>query len=110
LLAPFALASLEARDARRAAAALAPYAKARRQAFLGKWVVERMIGLAVGSPALMDRVTGALASRPAMADLLVGVAGDFVPPHTVLSPWFVARLLAGPRGVPAAVEPFSPAP
>jgi flavin-dependent dehydrogenase len=110
LLAPFALASLVARDARSAAAALAPYARARRRAFVGKWVVERMIGLAVGSPALMDRVTGALASRPAMADLLVGVAGDFVPPHTVLSPWFVARLLAGPRSLHAAVEPFSPSP
>jgi hypothetical protein len=45
-----------------------------------------------------------------MADLLVGVAGDFVPPHTVLSLWFVARLLAGPRSLHAAVEPFSPSP
>ena len=111
LLAPFALAALEARDARGAAAALAPYAQARRRAFGGKWIVERMVGLAVGSPALMDRVTGALASHPEMADLLVGVAGDFVPPRTVLAPLFVARLLAGPRRVPAtAAEPFSTAP
>jgi flavin-dependent dehydrogenase len=109
LLAPFALAAIEARTAREAAAALAPYVQARRRAFFGKWVVERMVGLAVGSPALMDRVTGALASRPGMADLLVGVAGDFVPPGAVLTPSFLARLLAGPHhAAPPAVDPLSP--
>lgn len=93
-------------DAASTDAALAGYDVARRRAFGGKWRVEQLIGLAVGSPALMNRAARALASQPAMADLLVGVAGDFVPPSTVLRPGFVARLLVAAF---AGRQPSSPA-
>lgn len=93
MLAPFALASLGARTARDAEEALAGYERARRAEFGGKWKVERIVGLLVGSPALMNRATRTLASRPEMADLLVGVGGDFVPPSAVLKPSFLLRLL-----------------
>jgi flavin-dependent dehydrogenase len=68
------------------AAALASYRVARRQAFAGKWLIERAIGLGVGWPALARRVIERLSRRPALADLLVGAAGNFVPAHAVLSP------------------------
>src|SRR5207245_2155633 len=60
-------------------AALAPYRRARRAAFAGKWVLERLIGLGVGWPALTERVVARLARRPDLADLLVGATGNFVP-------------------------------
>ena len=68
------------------AAALAPYNRARRHAFTGKWLIERAIGLGVGWPALARRVIARLAQRPALADLVVGAAGNFVPARAVLAP------------------------
>lgn len=73
-------------------AALAPYAAARRATFAGKWVLERLIGLGVGWPALTNRVVGRLARRPHLADLVVGATGNFVPARRVLSPAVLARL------------------
>jgi flavin-dependent dehydrogenase len=74
-------------------AALAPYAAARRAAFAGKWVLERLIGLGVGWPALTNRVVERLARRPHLADLVVGATGNFVPARRVLSPGVLAQLL-----------------
>jgi flavin-dependent dehydrogenase len=73
--------------------ALAPYRRARRRAFLGKWTLERLIGLGVGWPALAERVIARLARRPALADLLVGATGYFVPARAALRPGVLARLL-----------------
>ncbi|HYR31681.1 MAG TPA: NAD(P)/FAD-dependent oxidoreductase [Gemmatimonadales bacterium] len=75
------------------AAALAPYRRARRRAFLGKWTLERLIGLGVGWPALAERVIERLARHPALADLLVGATGNFVPARAALRPGVLARLL-----------------
>jgi menaquinone-9 beta-reductase len=72
---------------------LASYARARRRAFLGKWLLERLIALGVGSPALTDRVIRRLARRPALADLLVSAAGNTVPARRVLTPSVLAQLL-----------------
>ena len=74
-------------------AVLAPYAAARRAAFAGKWVLERLIGLGIGWPALTNRVVGRLARRPHLADLVVGATGNFVPARMVLSPGVLAQLL-----------------
>jgi flavin-dependent dehydrogenase len=73
---------------------LRAYDRARRKEFGGKWIVERLIGRAVASQFLMDRVARSLAARRDLADLLVGVTGDFVPAREVLRPAFVIRLLA----------------
>jgi flavin-dependent dehydrogenase len=75
-----------------AATALAPYAAARRRAFAGRWVLERCIGLGVGWPWLADRVVARLARAPALADLLVGATGNFVPARAVLAPSTLRRL------------------
>ncbi len=74
-------------------AVLAPYGAARRAAFGGKWVLERLICLGVGWPALTNRVVSRLARRPHLADLVVGATGNFVPAGRVLSPGVLAQLL-----------------
>jgi flavin-dependent dehydrogenase len=77
----------------RADVALAAYDRARRHEFGGKWRVERMIGAAVSFPVVFNHVARMLEAHPDMADVLVGVAGDFVPPSEVLRPGFLLRLI-----------------
>ncbi|HEU4698325.1 MAG TPA: FAD-dependent oxidoreductase [Gemmatimonadales bacterium] len=69
------------------------YRALRRQAFAGKWAVERLVGWAMEWPALFDRAVGRLGRRPAMAHTFIGVTGDFVPARAVLDPRFLARLV-----------------
>ena len=57
--------------------------------------MERLVALAVGSPALLDRAATTLEASPAMANLFVGVAGDFIPAREVLRPGYLARLIFG---------------
>ena len=95
LLAPYALESLAADRPRDADAALREYDRARRRAFRGKWAIERLVALAVGAPALLDRAASTLEASPAMANLFVGVAGDFVPAREVLRPGYLAKLIFG---------------
>ena len=75
------------------ASALAPYVRARRRAFAGKWAVERLIGYGMWWPRLFDRAVGRLGRRRPMAHTLIGVTGDFVPASAVLNPLFLARMI-----------------
>jgi flavin-dependent dehydrogenase len=96
LLAPFAADAIAARDAGRrdrATTALRAYDRARRRAFAGKWRVERLIGAAVAFPTLMNHAARVLERDRDLADLLVGVTGDFVPASAVLRPGTLWRLL-----------------
>ena len=95
LLAPYALELLAADCPRDADAALREYDRARRRAFRGKWAIERLVALAVGVPALLDRAASTLEASPAMANLFVGVAGDFVPAREVLRPGYLVKLIFG---------------
>jgi flavin-dependent dehydrogenase len=72
--------------------ALRSYERARRAEFGGKWWVERLIGAGVACPPVMNRAAKRLASRPHLADLLVGVTGDFVPARRVLSASYLSAL------------------
>jgi len=72
-------------------ASLRQYARARRREFSGKWLLERVIGIAVGWPALIERVVGRMLRRPELADLLVRATGNCIPARAVLTP----RVLAG---------------
>lgn len=74
------------------APALTPYRTLRRQAFLGKWMVERMIGYGMLAPGLFDRAIGRL-DRRGLADTLIGVTGAFVSPWRVMNPVFLARMV-----------------
>jgi geranylgeranyl reductase family protein len=73
--------------------ALREYERARRAEFGGKWLVERLVGTAVSVPPLIERAVDALSRRKDLADLFVGVTGDFVPAREVLRPTFVLALL-----------------
>jgi geranylgeranyl reductase family protein len=94
LLGPYLFESLRANNSRAADVPLEAYERSRRHEFGGKWRVERLIGLAVSFPVLMNHAARTLSSRSNLADLLVGVAGDFVPAGEVLRPWFLLQLLA----------------
>jgi geranylgeranyl reductase family protein len=97
LLAPFALASLGAETRRDADDALREYDRARRAEFRGKWIVERLISSAVGFAPAINHFARTLESRKDMADLLVGVTGDFVPAREVLRPSYLLNLFRHTR-------------
>lgn len=93
LLIGYAFEAARARDARRHDIALAAWDRCLQEEFRGKRLVERAVGTAVAFPALLNRAARVLARRRDMADLLVGVTGDFVPPRAVLHPRFLLPLL-----------------
>jgi flavin-dependent dehydrogenase len=69
--------------------ALAAYDHERRRAFRGKWVVERVIAAVVANPWLINRAAETLSRRRDMADLLIGVTGDFVPAREIVNARYV---------------------
>ena len=52
--------------------------------------------MAIAHPYFLNNAAKVLSRRKDMADLLVGVAGDFVPPRVVLSPRFMFSLFIAP--------------
>ena len=88
--------------------ALRDYERARRREFGGKWRVERLVGVAVAFPPLIERAATSLSRRKDLADLFVGVTGDFVPAREVLRPSYILALLF-PSLANAATRP-SPLP
>jgi menaquinone-9 beta-reductase len=75
---------------------LSGYDRARKREFGGKWKLERIVGMAIAYPYFMNNAAKVLSQRKDMADLLVGVAGDFIPPSIVLSPRFLFKLFISP--------------
>lgn len=75
------------------AGALSQFARASRELFRGKRTIERIIQNAVQVPPLMNRIVHTLSEHPDMADTIVGVTGDFVPPSAVLRPGYLVRLI-----------------
>ena len=100
LLAPFAMRALGADTTPARDAALRAYARARRREFRGKWIVERLINAAVGFAPAMNYFATTLAQRKDMADLLVGVTGDFVPASEVLRVSYLLDLFRQPARKP----------
>ena len=93
-----AVALLEARAAgspSSADASLAAYERERRREFGGKWLVERVIAAVVGSPILINRAAKNLAARKDLADLLIGVTGNFVPPHEIITAGYLWNVFIG---------------
>lgn len=99
LLGDFARDAIRAHSTRAALDALKAYDAARIAEFRNKWLVERAIGAAVSSPALMNHAARVLGARRDLADLLIGVTGDFVPAATVLKPSFLLHFLDPRRWV-----------
>lgn len=67
------------------ARALRAYETARREAFRAKERVVQLLQLVIARRSLANRVAHALARRPALLDVLMGVIGDFVPPRALAS-------------------------
>ncbi len=93
LLGGFAGDAIRATSPQAARRALQAYDKARVAEFRQKWLVERVISAAVSSPMLMNHAARVLGRRRDLADLLIGVTGDFVPPAAVLRPSFLLHFL-----------------
>jgi flavin-dependent dehydrogenase len=71
---------------------LAGYRAARQAAFLGKWVVERLVGYGMFVPALFDRAVARL-ERRGLGHTFIGVTGDYLPARLVLNPRFLLRMV-----------------
>jgi geranylgeranyl reductase family protein len=71
---------------------LGSYRAARRRAFAGKWVVERLVSTVVSRPAAFDRVVCRLARRPPLLDTLLGITGHALPAVHALNPGFLLAL------------------
>jgi geranylgeranyl reductase family protein len=95
LLAPYLVEALE-RSAGDERHILSGYDNARKREFGGKWKLERIVGMAIAHPYFLNNAAKVLSRRKDMADLLVGVAGDFIPPRLVLSPRFLFNLFIAP--------------
>ncbi len=93
LLGGFARDAILAKSSRTSFEALKAYDAARIAEFRNKWLVERAIGTAVSSPMLMNHAARVLGARRDLADLLIGVTGDFVPAATLLKPSFLLHFL-----------------
>jgi menaquinone-9 beta-reductase len=93
LLGQYAADAIRASSPQAALRALHAYDVARVAEFRSKWMVERAIGAAVASPLLMNHAARVLGHRRDLADLLVGVTGDFVPATAVLRPSFLLSFL-----------------
>jgi menaquinone-9 beta-reductase len=93
LLGAYASDAIAASTDRRADLALRAYDRARVAEFRNKWIVERTIGAAVASPLLMNHAARVLGARRDLADVLIGVTGDFVPASAVLRPGFLVHFL-----------------
>lgn len=88
---------------------LREYERARRSEFRGKWRVERLVGAAVAFPALIERAANTLSRRKDLADLFVGVTGDFVPAREVLRPSYLLALLFPSLAAAGPERPHVPA-
>ena len=95
LVAPYLVEAL-CRGAKQEDRILSGYDMARKREFGGKWKLERIVGMAIAYPYFLNNAAKILSRRKDMADLLVGVAGDFIPPRVVLNPRFLFTLFISP--------------
>ncbi|MFW6078560.1 MAG: NAD(P)/FAD-dependent oxidoreductase [Gemmatimonadota bacterium] len=73
--------------------ALRDYARRHARTLRGARRVQRLIEHVVSRPALAGPAIRALGRSPAAADALIGVTGDLVPPHRLLSPALLRTFL-----------------
>ncbi|HEV7838397.1 MAG TPA: NAD(P)/FAD-dependent oxidoreductase [Gemmatimonadaceae bacterium] len=95
LLAPFIAEALHGTQANENRV-LAGYEAARRREFGGKWKLERIVGMAIAYPYFLNNAAKALSRNKDLADLLVGVAGDFIPAKVALDPRVLFKLFISP--------------
>jgi flavin-dependent dehydrogenase len=69
------------------------YRQLRRQAFAGKWIMERITRALMQFPTIFNRTVARLGQSHDLEDTAIGVAGGFVPLREMLSPGFIARVV-----------------
>ncbi|PIQ97935.1 MAG: geranylgeranyl reductase [Nitrospinae bacterium CG11_big_fil_rev_8_21_14_0_20_56_8] len=74
--------------------ALARYDRLRRSEFRHKFILSKILQKLIYTPSLSNRVIGVLSRHPRLAELLVGVIGDYVPADRVVCWGFLGKLLA----------------
>lgn len=104
LLAPFAMRALGAESPGAFDAAMKAYDTARRNEFRGKWIVEKIINAVVSHAPAINYFARSLEARKDMADLLVGVTGDFVPASRVLRVGYLLNLFRQPSASRSAID------
>ena len=95
LLAPFVAEALRGTQSNEKRV-LAGYEARRRSEFGGKWKLERILGMAIAYPYFLNNAAKALSRNKDPADLLVGVAGDFIPAKVALNPRVLFNLFIAP--------------
>ena len=95
LLAPFVAEALRGKQSNEKRV-LAGYEARRRSEFGGKWKLERIVGMAIAYPYFLNNAAKALSRNKDLADLLVGVAGDFIPAKVALNPRVLFNLFIAP--------------
>ena len=95
LLAPFVAEALRGTQSNEKRV-LAGYEARRRSEFGGKWKLERIVGMAIAYPYFLNNAARALSRNKDLADLLVGVAGDFIPAKVALNPRILFNLFIAP--------------
>jgi len=95
LLAPFIVEALRGTPSNEKRA-LAGYEAKRRSEFGGKWKLEHIVGIAIAYPYFLNNAAKALSRNKDLADLLVGVAGDFIPAKVALDPRVLFNLFIAP--------------
>ncbi len=95
LLAPFVAEALRGKQSNEKRV-LAGYEARRRSEFGGKWKLERIVGMAIAYPYFLNNAARALSRNKDLADLLVGVAGDFIPAKVALNPRVLFNLFIAP--------------
>lgn len=73
--------------------ALAPYERARRDAFAPGERLQHLVELVVSRPALLGAIAARLVRHPGLADDLLGATGDLLPVRTLLRPGWWGRLV-----------------
>jgi len=76
-------------------AGLMSYVRRRREAFGRKLRAAKLLQTVALRPSLTPWLIRRLRTRPSLARDLIGVTGDVLPPHAVLNPGYVLRLLVG---------------
>ena len=79
-------------------AALGAFALARDALFAGKERMSHALQTVIRHRRLANATAHALARRPVLLDLVLGVLGDFVPPRALLDPRWLGRASQTPSG------------
>jgi geranylgeranyl reductase family protein len=93
ILGPYLATALESGSPRMMDEALAAYDRARRHQFAATWRMQKIVGLAIAFPPMLNHTVRAASSQRAIADAVVNVASGFLAPGELMRPAILRQLL-----------------